>query len=79
MADPINRTKQPYRIYKPLFLDENELKTDLDRELESVSQSLIWVTQNLNIVVAALNTLLVDAGKDPIELVYPISRGGNNG
>lgn len=36
-----------YRIYKPLFLDEKKLKVDLDREFESISQALIWVTQEL--------------------------------
>lgn len=69
MAEPIDRTKQPYRIYKPLFLDVNHLKMDLDREFESVSQALIWVTSNMIIIVNALNTLLPPA--DRIELVYP--------
>lgn len=77
MADSINRTRQPYRLYKPLFLDEAELKRDLDRELESLSQSLIWVTESLNTVVDALNVLLAEAGKDTIKLNYPNSRGGN--
>lgn len=36
-----------YRIYKPLFLDPNYLKRDLDREFESISQALIWVTSEL--------------------------------
>ena len=69
MADAIDRTKQPYRIYKPLFLDVNHLKMDLDREFESVSQALIWVTANMNIIVDALNTLLPPGSK--VELVYP--------
>ena len=69
MAEPIDRTKQPYRIYKPLFLDVNHLKMDLDREFESVSQALIWVTSNMIIIVNALNTLLPPS--DRIELVYP--------
>lgn len=65
----IDRTKQPYRIYKPLFMDEKQLKMDLDREFESVSQALIWVTNNMVIIVDALNTLLPAGQK--IELVYP--------
>lgn len=69
--DPVDRTKQPYRIYKPLFLDENHFKRDLDREFESISQALIWVTNSINIVVENLNVLLVAAGKKPIELPYP--------
>lgn len=72
MATPIDRTKQPYRIYKPLFLDEQNLKMDLDREYESISQALIWVTNNLNIVVDALNTLLPADGK--IVLDYPTNK-----
>lgn len=47
MAD-LNRTKQPFRIYKPLFLDENHLKMDLDREFEAISQALIWVTLEID-------------------------------
>lgn len=46
--DFINRVKQPYRIYKPLYLDYKDtysLKRDLDRELESISQCLLWVSQ----------------------------------
>lgn len=39
--------KNEYRIYKPLFLDPANLKRDLDREFEAVSQALIWVTQEL--------------------------------
>lgn len=69
MAIAIDRTKQPYRIYKPLFLDEKNMKMDLDREFESISQALIWVTNNLVIVVNALNTLLPADGK--IVLDYP--------
>ncbi len=65
----IDRTKQPYRIYKPLFMDEKQLKMDLDREFESISQALIWVTNNMVIIVDALNTLLPAGQK--IELVYP--------
>lgn len=69
MADAIDRTKQPYRIYKPLFLDVNHLKMDLDREFESVSQALIWVTTNMLIIVTALNTLLPP--DQQIKLDYP--------
>ncbi|QQK87894.1 hypothetical protein pSalSNUABM01_025 [Salmonella phage pSal-SNUABM-01] len=65
----IDRTKQPYRIYKPLFMDEKQMKMDLDREFESISQALIWVTNNMVIIVDALNTLLPAGQK--IELVYP--------
>lgn len=55
---PIDRTTQPYRIYKPLFLDENHIIRDLDREFESISQALIWVTNCIDIIVPALNSLL---------------------
>lgn len=52
MADPvlvpIDRTKQPFRIYKPLFLDANHIIRDLDREFESISQALIWATDEIN-------------------------------
>lgn len=65
----IDRTKQPYRIYKPLFMDDKQMKMDLDREFESISQALIWVTNNMVIIVDALNTLLPPGQK--IELVYP--------
>lgn len=65
----IDRTKQPYRIYKPLFMDDKQMKMDLDREFESISQALIWVTNNMVIIVDALNTLLPAGQK--IELVYP--------
>lgn len=71
MANPVDRTRQPYRIYKPLFLDDDQMKMDLDREFESISQALIWVTNNMLIVVDALNPLLVAAGKPPIKLEYP--------
>lgn len=37
-----------WRIYKPMFLDENNLKRDLDREFESISQALIAVTERLD-------------------------------
>ncbi|WHS68278.1 hypothetical protein [Lundtoftevirus Lu221] len=67
----IDRTKQPYRIYKPLFLDEGQIKMDLDREFESISQALIWVTNNMLIIVDAVNPLLIAAGKAPIVLEYP--------
>lgn len=65
----IDRTKQPYRIYKPLFLDEDQLRMDLDREFESISQALIWVTNNMVLIVNSLNTLLPVGQK--IELIYP--------
>lgn len=39
--------KNEYRIYKPLFINEKTLKTDIDRELESISQALIWVTTKI--------------------------------
>lgn len=65
----IDRTKQPYRIYKPLFLDEDQIKMDLDREFESISQALIWVTNNMVLIVDSLNTLLPAGQK--IELIYP--------
>ena len=65
----IDRTKQPYRIYKPLFLDNDQLKMDLDREFESISQALIWVTNNMVLIVNSLNTLLPAGQK--IELIYP--------
>lgn len=67
----VDRNKQPYRIYKPLFLDENHFKRDLDREFESISQALIWVTNSVNIIVDNLNVLLVASGKPPIVLPYP--------
>lgn len=67
----VDRTKQPYRIYKPLFLDENHFKRDLDREFESISQALIWVTNAVDIIVENLNVLLVKEGMKPIELPYP--------
>lgn len=67
----IDRTKQPYRIYKPLFLDDDQIKMDLDREFESISQALIWVTNNMLIIVEAVNPLLTAAGKPPIVLEYP--------
>ena len=70
----IERAKQPYRIYKPLFLDVNNIKMDLDREFESISQALIWVTANMNTIVDSLNTLL-PADKQ-IELVYPKTNKG---
>ncbi|AFC22014.1 hypothetical protein GAP52_021 [Cronobacter phage vB_CsaP_GAP52] len=69
--DPVDRTKQPYRIYKPLFLDENHFKRDLDREFESISQALIWVTNSINIVVENVNVLLAIHEKPPIVLPYP--------
>lgn len=65
----IDRTKQPYRIYKPLFLDDDQMKMDLDREFESISQALIWVTNNMVLIVNSLNTLLPAGQK--IELIYP--------
>ncbi|MCS5736752.1 hypothetical protein [Herbiconiux daphne] len=46
-----------YRIYKPLFLDPNNLKRDLDREFEAVSQSLIWVTGRLKQIEEGVNLL----------------------
>lgn len=67
----VDRTKQPYRIYKPLFLDENHFKRDLDREFESISQALIWVTNSINIVVENVNVLLAIHEKPPIVLPYP--------
>lgn len=56
MAD-LNRVKQPYRIYKPLFLDINSLKMDLDREFESISQALIWVTNEIDDIKKRLTAL----------------------
>lgn len=67
----VNRTNQPYRIYKPLFLDENQIVRDLDREFESISQALIWVTSSVDTIVDNLNVLLVKAGITPITLSYP--------
>lgn len=67
----VDRTSQPYRIYKPLFLDENYLVRDLDREFESISQALIWVTSSVNILVENLNVLLAQSGKPIITLPYP--------
>ncbi|EJT2122716.1 hypothetical protein OCZ42_004593 [Salmonella enterica] len=43
----IDRLHQPRRLYKPLFLTDNHLKRDLDREFESISQALIEVTARL--------------------------------
>lgn len=80
MAAPplINRSKQPYRLYKPLFIDDKQIKLDLDRELESISQALLWVTVNMETVVSSLNTLLPEG--DKIKLEYPVNgRGNNNG
>lgn len=60
MADipvPIDRTKQPYRIYKPLFLDDGNMHKDLDREFESISQALIWVTTEINKIDARVKAL----------------------
>ena len=68
---PINRVNQPYRIYKPLFLDEKQMKMDLDREFESVSQALIWVTDNMLLIVKSLNELRTIHSLPPIELNYP--------
>lgn len=70
-ASAVDRTKQPYRIYKPLFLDENHFKRDLDREFESISQALIWVTNSINIIVDNVNVLLAIHEKPPIVLPYP--------
>ena len=49
--------REPYRIYKPLFLDPNNLKRDLDREFESVSQALVWVTKELDAIKTRLDAL----------------------
>ena len=70
----IDRTKQPYRIYKPLFLDEKQMRMDLDREFESVSQALIWVTDNMLLIVSALNEVRALNGLDPIVLNYPATK-----
>lgn len=68
----INRTTQPYRIYKPLFLDDNDMHKDLDREFESISQALIWVTNAIDTIVKAVNPILPEGGK--IKLEYPSKR-----
>lgn len=47
MKDKAEFKKNEFRIYKPLFIDPNNLKRDIDREFESVSQALMWVTQQL--------------------------------
>lgn len=73
MADNTNkhvdRTKQPYRIYKPLFLDDKDMHKDLDREFESISQALIWVTEAIDQIVTKTNTILPKDNQ--IVLTYP--------
>lgn len=70
----IDRTKQPYRIYKPLFLDEKQMRMDLDREFESVSQALIWVTDNMLLIVGGLNEVRALHSLPPIVLNYPATK-----
>lgn len=54
----IDRLHQPYRIYRPLWLNTDSLyslKRDLDRELESISQSLLYVTNIFDKIDPRLN------------------------
>lgn len=44
------RKRQPYRFYKPSFLDENRMKMDVDRELESISQALLQVSEKFSMI-----------------------------
>lgn len=49
--------REPYRIYKPLFIDPNFMKRDLDREFESISQALIQVSNRLEALEARVKVL----------------------
>lgn len=44
------RKRQPYRFYKPAFLDENRMKMDLDRELESISQAMLQISEKFSMI-----------------------------
>lgn len=64
-TDARNRIRQPYRFYKPQFLDENRLKMDLDREFEDISQALLKVSEKFNMIDLNLD---FDAGEVMDEL-----------
>ncbi|QOC54802.1 tail fiber protein [Proteus phage 3H10_20] len=64
-TDARNRIRQPYRFYKPQFLDENRLKMDLDREFEDISQALLKVSEKFNMIDLTLD---FDAGEVMDEL-----------
>ena len=44
------RKRQPYRFYKPAFLDENRMKMDVDRELESISQAMLQISEKFSMI-----------------------------